>query len=290
MKKCHGVIIYRKGAITISANLPRPSVDENISTTISAGITDVATSFDVADASKIVAPCYMVIDRVDSAATVKTSSLWEYIKVTDVTSNTLTVTRGQGGSSAQSHSSGAVIEAVITSSMFEDWYNALNPEHTSAGGHVITGTMTVAGMNLASVATIAVIAATKFVGNMGQFIWTSMGGLATSQATLATDTHLSTLRARKNLTINSVFLSVNSCPSLGTLSVEIAYRANPTATYASIFTTKPTIDVGEYTTDTAATAAVLALTSLASGTLLTPSIETPRECGDLLISLNCTER
>jgi hypothetical protein len=49
-----------------------------------------------------------------------------------------------------------VVEAVVTSSMFEDWYNALNPEHDSAGGHVITGTMTVAGMNLASVATIAV--------------------------------------------------------------------------------------------------------------------------------------
>lgn len=40
--------------------------------------------------------------------------------------------------------------------MFEDWYNVLNPEHDSAGGHVIVGTMTVAGMNLASVATIAV--------------------------------------------------------------------------------------------------------------------------------------
>lgn len=269
----------------MAAGLPRPSVDENISTTISAGITDVATSFDVADASKIVAPCYMVIDRVDSAATVKTSSLWEYVKVTDVTSNTLTVTRGQGGSSAQSHSSGAVIEAVITSSMFEDWYNAINPEHTSAGGHVIS---------TATVTTLNVSGNSTFGGNMagvrGQFVWTSMGALATSQATLASDTHLSTLRARKDLTINSVFLSLNSCPSLGTLSVEIAYRANPTATYASIFTTKPTIDVGEYTTDTAATAAVLALTSLASGTLLTPSIETPRECGDLLISLNCTER
>jgi hypothetical protein len=127
----------------MTANLPRPSVDENISTTLSAGITDVATSFDVADASKIVSPCYLVIDRVDSAGTVKASTLWEYVKVTDVTSNTLTVTRAQGGSTQQSHSSGAVIEAVITSSMFEDWYNAINPEHTASGGHVIsTATIT----------------------------------------------------------------------------------------------------------------------------------------------------
>ncbi len=39
--------------------------------------------------------------------------------------------------------------------MFTEWYTALNTEHDNAGGHVITGTMTIAGMNLASVATIA---------------------------------------------------------------------------------------------------------------------------------------
>ena len=140
----------------MAANIPRPSVDENISTTLSSGITDVAASMDVADGSKIVAPCYLVIDRVDSAGTLKATSLWEYVKVTNVASNTLTITRAQGGSTGQAHSSGAVVEAVVTSSMFEDWYNALNPEHDSSGGHVIVGTMTVAGMNLASVATIAV--------------------------------------------------------------------------------------------------------------------------------------
>lgn len=140
----------------MAANLPLPSLDENISTTLAAGLTDVATSIDVSDASKIVHPCYLVIDRVDSSGTLKATSLWEYVKVTNVASNTLTIERGKGGSTAQAHSSGAVVEAVITSSMFEDWYAALNPEHTSTGGHVITGTMTIAGMNLASVATIAV--------------------------------------------------------------------------------------------------------------------------------------
>lgn len=138
------------------AGIPKPSLDENISSTLSSGITDVATSMDVADASKIVSPCYLVVDRVDSAGTLKATSLWEYFKVTNVAGNTLTITRAQGGSTGQAHSSGAVVEAVVTSTMFEDWYNVLNPEHDSAGGHVITGTMTIAGMNLASVATIAV--------------------------------------------------------------------------------------------------------------------------------------
>lgn len=127
----------------MAAGLPRPSTDENISTTLSAGITDVAASMDVADASKIVAPCYLVIDRVDSAGTLKSTSLWEYVKVTNVASNTLTITRAQGGSTAQAHSSGAVVEAVMTSTFMEDWYNALNPEHTDTGGHVIsTATIT----------------------------------------------------------------------------------------------------------------------------------------------------
>lgn len=139
----------------MSAGLPKPSLDENISTTLSSGITDVATSMDVADASKIASPCYLVIDRVDSSGTLKATSLWEYVKVTNVAGNTLTITRSQGGSTGQAHSSGAVVEAVVTSTMFEDWYNVLNPEHDSAGGHVIVGTATVAGMNLASTATIA---------------------------------------------------------------------------------------------------------------------------------------
>lgn len=140
----------------MAANLPRPSTEENVSTVLSSGITDVATSATVSDASKIVSPCYLVIDRVDSAGNLKSTSLWEYVKVTNVAGNTLTITRGQNGSTGQAHSAGAVVEAVVTSAHFEDWYNVLNPEHDSAGGHVIVGTMTVAGMNLASVATIAV--------------------------------------------------------------------------------------------------------------------------------------
>lgn len=133
----------------MAANLPLPSVDENISTTLSSGITDVAGSMDVGDASKIPGVTYVVIDRVDSAGTLKATSLWEYVKVTNVAGNTLTISRGQGGSTAQAHGSGAVVELVATASMFEDWYAALNPEHTSTGGHVIA-TATIALSNSVS--------------------------------------------------------------------------------------------------------------------------------------------
>jgi len=189
----------------MSANIPKPSLDENISTTLASGITDVASSMDVSDASKIVAPCYLVIDRVDSSGTLKATSLWEYVKVTNVASNTLTITRAQGGSTGQAHGSGAVVEAVVTSSMFEDWYNALNPEHDSAGGHVIVGTMTVAGMNVASVATIAVAS----IGNINTF----NGLLAVSVASVAVG-NIGTLHVNNGLLAPSWYIP--SLPSNAT--------------------------------------------------------------------------
>jgi hypothetical protein len=149
----------------MAANLPKPSLDENISTTLASGITDVASSMDVSDASKIVYPCYLVIDRVDSAGTLKTSTLWEYVKVTNVAGNTLTITRAQSGSTQQSHGSGAVVEAVVTSAMFEDWYAVLNPEHDATGGHVIsTATITNAIISAATVTGSLYVSAASVVG------------------------------------------------------------------------------------------------------------------------------
>src|SRR3990167_370169 len=163
----------------MAANLPRPSVVENTSTTLASSISDSLTTIPVADATNIASPCYLMIDRVDGSGNLKNSSYWELVKVTNISSNDLTVTRGQNGTTAQSHSSGAVIEAVVSSAMFEDWYAVLNPEHDSAGGHVITGTMTVAGMNLASVATIASLSIKTYFNASGASVVgiTGTGGL-----------------------------------------------------------------------------------------------------------------
>jgi hypothetical protein len=122
----------------MAANLPRPSVTENVSTALSSGISDSIQTMTVDDATGIVEPCYLVIDRVDTAGVLKPSSFWEYVKVTGKSGSDLTITRGVNGSTAQAHGSGAVVEAVVTSAMFEDWYTALNAEHTAAGGHVIS--------------------------------------------------------------------------------------------------------------------------------------------------------
>lgn len=151
----------------MTANLPQSPSSENVSSTLSSGISDVATTITIGDASNFTYPGYYVIDRVDASGTVKDSSLWEYIKVTNISGNDLTATRGVN-STNQAHSSGAVIEAVVTAEHFADWYAALNPEHTSTGGHVIVGTMTIAGMNLSSVATISSlgVGTGRFVTNL----------------------------------------------------------------------------------------------------------------------------
>ena len=224
----------------MAAGIPRPSSDENISTTLSSGITDVATSMDVADASKIVSPCYLVVDRVDSAGTLKATSLWEYVKVTNVVSNTLTITRGQGGSNQQAHSSGAVVEAVVTSSMFEDWYAVLNPEHDSAGGHVIVGTMTVAGMMLASVASIARAGIGTLNVGMLSAATTNAGALHATNGLLAPAWYISALPSNAttglgrpvampragtlnfvNVTLNGIISSPSVCFDITKNSVSI---------------------------------------------------------------------
>lgn len=109
-----------------------------------------------------------MIDRVDSAGTLKASSLWELVKVTSIASNDLTVTRAQNGTTGQAHSSGAIIEAVVSSAMFEEWYAVLNPEHTSTGLHVI-GTATVnytQTFNLAVTSSASIASANLGIANI----------------------------------------------------------------------------------------------------------------------------
>ncbi len=282
-------------------NLIKSSTSEAFNTTLDGAITADATSMTLTSVTGLQYPCVLVIDRQDASGN-DTPSKREYVYISAIATNTCTIERAKGGSTGQAHNDGALVEEVMTASLhWEGMRTCVAAALTDAGTSLhLTGTASIATMQAqkvyASTASIGTLTATTLnstnamVGIRGQFVWTSAGALVTSIATQATNDHLPTLRARKNLTINDCYVAVNSCPSLGTFSIDIDYRSAPTAAYTSIFTTKPTIDVGEYDTSTAATAAVINLTSLASGVLLTPSIITPRECGDLLTALNCTER
>ena len=260
-------------------NQIKASTTEAFNTTLDGAIAAGATEMDLTSVTGLQPPCVLVIDRQDAAGT-DTPAKREYVYVSAIATNTCTIERGKGGSTDQAHNDGAIVEEVMTASLhWEGMRTCVAAALNDAGTGLHVSTVSVAGQVNAN-----------SMNTKGQFVWTKMGALATSQATLATDSHLPVLRARKNLTLNSVWAGLNSCPSLGAFQASISYRSTPTAAHQAVLSTALTIDVGESSSDTAATPAVIGLTSLSSGTLLSPSIDAPRECGDLVLVLAATER
>lgn len=196
----------------MAVGLTRAPSQENVSTTLSSGITDVATTMTVADASKFQSPCYLVIDRVDSAGTLKATSLWEYVKVTNIAGNDLTITRSQGGSTGQAHSSGAVVEAVVTAAQFEDYFDALDPEHTASGGHVI-GTATV---NYVETHRLAVTSVASIAQMNIPFIEANSGAI-TSIASIARGEFTNIISS--NASISNVYVSSHIAASGASLTL-----------------------------------------------------------------------
>lgn len=262
------------------ANIYKAPSVENYNTTLSNAVTSGALTMTLASVANLQVPTVLVIDRVDATGTLKSTASWEYVLATAINGNDVTITRGRGGSTAQAHSAGAVVEAVVTAEQWEGlrtWVDVLADDN---------------GLLKAVISPVSFsrVHSDTFAGQKGQFVWTYQGALATSLATSATDAHLSFLRASKNLTINSVWAGVNSAPSTSYAEINLQYKSTPTSAPAAILTNMLYIDVGEYTSGSAATAATLALTSLASGNLVYPSIARHGDAGDLTISMICTER
>ena len=88
----------------------------NAYSTLSAGITDVATSFDVASVSTF--PTIGVSDHM--YLSIVGSAYVEIVKVTGVSGTTLTVVRGQDGTTGTAHDSGDRVELRVTTAMLTD--------------------------------------------------------------------------------------------------------------------------------------------------------------------------
>lgn len=251
----------------------------------------------------------LVIARQDGNGN-NTPSLREYITFTGISGSNLTgVTRGVAGSTAQSHNSGALVEEVVTVTHWGDMRTFLQVEHDSAGRHVIsTATINYTEtkrLAVTSIASIGRVESTNIFGSTAtltnisastiswprpsQVPWNWSGSLVTVMVGNAS-LKFPLVRATRNWTITDVFMSVLSAPSTALLDVDINYLSSPTATPTSIFSTRPTIDLGEYETNTSATPAVFSLTSLASGTYLQPEIQAPGGSGELMIQLIAKER
>ena len=293
----------------MTARLLESSSQNATQTTLNGTINDTVTTVTLTSVSNLVAPGVLVIDRQDGSGN-DTPSKREYITFTGISGSDLTgVTRAVAGSTAQSHSSGALVESILTATHWSDLVDFLQTEHDSAGKHVIskatityTETIRLAVTSIASVAriqsrqlvstsvaSIALVAAASInYPRPTQIMWSWAGALPTVLSNATQNFPMA--RAIRNWTLKSTFISLLSAPSLGTLGIDVNYFSTPTAAATSIFSTKPTIDVGEYTTATAATAPVLSFTSLASGVFLRPEIETPNGAGEVMISLIASER
>jgi hypothetical protein len=110
--------------------------------------------------SGLVAPGVVCIDRIDGSNN-DTPNKREYVTFTGISSNVLTgVVRGVL-STAQSHSSGSIVEASPTVTHWGDLVDFLRVEHSASGGHVIstatinyTETKNLAVTSMASIAAL----------------------------------------------------------------------------------------------------------------------------------------
>lgn len=265
------------------------------STSLNGAINDSVTTITLNSTTNLNSPGYLVIDRQDSSGA-NTPLSREVVSYTGVSGSDVTgVTRASDGSTARSHLDGALVEPVMTIGMWNDLGDFLAVSLATGSGALLplsTATITnVRATNITgSVASISTVNADTIGGIGGQFYWSKSGALATSSPSVAGDTHYPLQRASKNLTINSFYGSLLSAPSLNAFQCDISYGSSATGDFSSIFSTEPTIDVGEHDTGSAATAAVLSLTSLASGALVRFEIDAPGDAGVLGASLSVKSR
>jgi hypothetical protein len=130
--------------------IPKAPTTDFTTTTLNGAVNDSVTSIVVNDASSIQYPSYAVIDREDNNGNA-TATLREVVKITNVSSNTLTVERGANNSTARSHNDSALLEPNMTVGMWDDLYDTLDVEHTPADGtHDATKVMMLAGAQTAT--------------------------------------------------------------------------------------------------------------------------------------------
>lgn len=113
------------------------------STTLNGSIGAGDTSITLTSVTGLQSPGVITIDRVNTSDT-ETPTVREYISYTGISTNTLTgCTRGLGGSTAQSHSSGAIVEETFNVTHWNDMVDFLMVAH-DAGGNIVTSTATIA--------------------------------------------------------------------------------------------------------------------------------------------------
>lgn len=126
----------------MTAHIWKVGTNNAFSTTLNGGITDTDVTINLTTTTGLQAPGVIVVDRVDANNTA-TPTTREYISFTGIDGNAINgCTRGLGGSTAQSHSSGAKIEEVWSITHWNDFLDTFAVTHDSAG-NIVTSTASI---------------------------------------------------------------------------------------------------------------------------------------------------
>ncbi len=153
----------------------------------------------------------LVVDRVNSAGT-STPSAREYIYFTGVSGSSVTLPsvgdgRGQGGSTAQSHADGAVVEAIMDVDAWNGLVDSYDVQHNDAGTHAALTTDTFSATSLVS------ISSSLFVAGQGNFPSAASINVATVTTLNNTTANITNLAALSLASSSMVMGSMNT-PSL----------------------------------------------------------------------------
>lgn len=131
----------------MTARLLRAATSNAFSTTLNGSIDNAVTTITLTSVTGLQASGVLVIDRQDGSGN-NTPTKREFVTYTGISGNDLTgVTRGVAGSTAQAHTSGALVEETMSVTHWNDLYDFLTTEHTGTGTHVLsTPTITSARM------------------------------------------------------------------------------------------------------------------------------------------------
>lgn len=132
------------------------------STTLSGAISDSATTVTLSSVTNLNYPGVLVIDREDGSGNA-TPDAREVIAYTGISGSDLTgVTRGFSSSTARSHADGALVEAVVDVTLWNDLRDAIAAAMLTDGTGIHVSNASVAGLldvkaiHLSSIASIAV--------------------------------------------------------------------------------------------------------------------------------------
>ena len=130
------------------ANFYKAPVSNYWSTTLNGAINDSVDTITLTSTTGLQSPGALVINREDGSGTA-TPTAREIIHYTGTSGTDLTgCTRGEEGSTARSHSDGALVEAVFTVEHWNDLRDAVASVVSTDGANIaVTGTASIAAIN-----------------------------------------------------------------------------------------------------------------------------------------------